>query len=327
MKIFKILTKDVLLHSGQGYALFYYHQGQVLENVNGKVSDKDSDNITFKTNFRLASVSKQFIAFGIVKLIQNNYLSYHTNIKEIYPNLPEYFSQITIKNLLNHTSGIYDYENIPHNNDDDLQILDQDVFDFLKTTNATYFEPGTKYRYSNTAYILLGLIIEKISGFTIGEYLAEVFKEAGMINTKVNYQGKTNIKNRAYGHLIDNNNELFVKDQYWCSATIGDGGLYSSVNDLKAWCKYLAKSQEFKEMKIPNYIGPSEYNEYGLGIRIIKVNDKEIFYHCGDTIGTNTLLLWSEELELCLIFLTNLGNIDTSIMKDNLISLLDKGGN
>ncbi len=323
MKIFEILTKDVLLHSDQGYALFYYHQGQTLKKTNGKVAEKTSEEITFKTNFRLASVSKQFIAFGIVRLIQNNYLSYYTNIKEIYPHLPEYFSEITIKNLLNHTSGIYDYETLPHS-DDDTQILDQDVLNFLITTETTYFEPGTKYRYSNTAYVLLGLIIEKISGVSIGEYLSKIFKEAGMINSKVNYQGKTKIVNRAYGHLIDNNNELYVKDQYWCSATIGDGGLYSSVDDLMVWCKYLVDAPEFKEMKIPNYIGPFEYNEYGLGIRIIKVDGKEIFYHCGDTIGTNTLLLWSKEFDICLIFLTNLGHIDTSIMKDNLISLLKK---
>ena len=72
-------------------------------------------------------------------------------------------------------------------------------------------------------------------------------------------------------------------------------------------------------MKIPNYINEEEYNEYGLGIRIIKHNGKEIYYHCGDTIGTNTLFLFSIDLKICLIFLTNINKVDTSIVKDNLL--------
>ena len=77
-------------------------------------------------------------------------------------------------------------------------------------------------------------------------------------------------------------------------------------------------------MKIPNYINEQSYNEYGLGIRIIEVDGKEIIYHCGSTIGTNTLVLFSEDYNLCLIFLTNLNVIDTSIMKDNLVNIIKK---
>lgn len=77
-------------------------------------------------------------------------------------------------------------------------------------------------------------------------------------------------------------------------------------------------------MKVPNYISDLEYNFYGLGLRTIKYKGKEIHYHCGDTIGTNTLLLFSIDLNICLIFLTNLGQINTEIMKNNLIEILDK---
>ena len=142
-----------------------------------------------------------------------------------------------------------------------------------------------------------------------------------MNNSYVNIQGVTEIKNRSFGHVVEND-KLVVKDQYWCSATIGDGGLYSTVNDLKKWCQFLEKSENFKEMKIPNYINEESYNEYGLGIRIINVNGKEIVYHCGSTIGTNTLVLFSKDLNICLIFLTNLNVTDTSIMKDNLVNLI-----
>ena len=310
------LFKDVIIHKDQGYALYYYNNGKVIEKTNGVVKEENSDLITFTSNFRLASVTKHFIAYGIVSLVKQGLISYDTKVKEIYEELPSYFNQIYIKNLLNHTSGIFDYEDMEH---DDTQIKDQDILTFLKKTNTTYFKVGTKYKYSNTAYILLGLIIEKVSGKDISTFIEEeIFQKAKMWDSKVNIEGVTNIKNRAYGHIIEDG-KLKVKDQYWCSATIGDGGLYSSINDLKKWAMYLSKSENFIDMKIPNYINEEEYNEYGLGIRIIKHNGKEVYYHCGDTIGTNTLFLFSIDLKICLIFLTNVNKVDTSIVKDNLL--------
>ena len=102
------LLKNVIIHKEQGYALYFYNNGEVLESVNGKVKEKNSESITFKSNFRLASVTKHFIAYGIVLLIKKGLLSYDTKISSIFTDLPNYFNKITIKNLLNHTSGIYD---------------------------------------------------------------------------------------------------------------------------------------------------------------------------------------------------------------------------
>lgn len=322
MNVLEKLKQNVVRHKDQGYALYFYNNGEEYKEVNGKVSDSLSDDITFDSCFRLASVSKQFVAYAIVQLIKENKLSYDTTIKSLYEELPDYFNNITIKNLLQHTSGIYDYEDMEY--DRTKQLQDIEIIDFLKTTDKTYFTPGETYRYSNTAYILLGLIVGKVSNMEIKDYIEQnVLYKAGMYNSYVNIQGVTKIKNRAYGHVLENN-ELVVKDQYWCSATIGDGGLYSTINDLKKWVKFLANSEIYQEMKIPNYINEQSYNEYGLGIRIIEVDGKEIIYHCGSTIGTNTLVLFSEDYNLCLIFLTNLNVIDTSIMKDNLVNLIKK---
>ena len=320
MNVLETLKQNIVVHKDQGYALYFYNNGTEYTELNGKETINGEKNITFDSCFRLASVTKQFIAFSIIKLIKDNKLSYDTTIKELYNDLPDYFNEITIKHLLNHTSGIYDYEDMEY--DRSKQLQDEEIIDFLKTTKGTYFKPGETYKYSNTAYILLGLIVGKVSNREIKDYIEEeVLFKAGMNDSYVNIQGETEIRNRAYGHILEDNN-LVEKDQYWCSATIGDGGIYSTANDLKKWCKYLYNSEIFQEMKIPNYINEKSYNEYGYGIRIINVNDKEVYYHCGSTIGTNTLLLFSKELNSCLIFLTNLNIIDTSIMKDNLIKLL-----
>ena len=319
----KILKEKNIIHKDQGYALYFYYNGKEYKEVNGKLGDENSELITFDSNFRLASVSKQFIAYSIVDVIKKGLLKYDTTILELYPNLPKYFEDITVRNLLNHTSGIYDYEDMPHN-EDDPQVIDRDILDFLAATTTTYFKPGTKYKYSNTAYILLGLIVEDVTNKSIVEYIEEnIFKKAMMTESKVNIQGKTLIKDRAYGHIINDEGNLEVQDQYWCSATIGDGGLYSSINDLKKWCKYLVSSKHFQEMKQPNYVGENEYNEYGMGLRNIKCKDKEIIYHCGSTIGTSTLLLFSLDFDICLLFLSNMNNIDTAVMKDNLVKYLE----
>ena len=315
------LLKNAYIYPNQGYAMYFYYQGNMITSTNGKLKDDNSLDITLDTNFRLASVTKQFIAYCIVDLVLNNQLTFDTCILSIFNELPAYFKEIQIIHLLNHTSGIFDYEDMEHTN---KQIKDIEIIDFLKTTKNTYFTPGTKYRYSNTAYILLGLIIERVSKMAISEYVNQnIFQKANMLNSSVNIEGKTNIFERAYGHILEDNN-LLVKDQYWCSATIGDGGIYSSVNDLKKWCLFLSKSKHFEFMKKPNYINEEEYNYYGLGIRTIKFNNNEIHYHCGDTIGTNTLLLFSTDLNLCLIFLTNLNGIDTEIVKNNLLEILAK---
>lgn len=317
MDFIKTLYEKVNFHPLQGYALFYYHNGKTYEKCQGKLSDNHSSDITFNSNFRLASVTKQFIAFSIVKLINDGLLKFNTSILEIYNELPDYFKAITIKHLLNHTSGILDYEDMEHT---DKQIQDEDILDFLKKTTITYFEPGSCYKYSNTAYILLGLIISKVTKRDLDEFIeTEIFKKAGMVNSKVNYEGKTNVLERAYGHVLENG-ELLVKDQYWCSATIGDGGLYSSINDLKKWLKFLVNSNEYKSMKIPNIAG--NYNEYGLGIRIVDVLGSEVIYHSGSTIGTKTLLLFSEDLDLCLIFLTNFNDFNGTTLKDVLVDYL-----
>lgn len=319
MKFIDYLYQKVSFHPLQSYALFYYQDGEIFEKCIGKLSDEFSDKITFNSNFRLASVTKQFIAFGIVKLINNGLLAYETSVLDIYPDLPLYFKDITIKQLLNHTSGIMDYENMEHT---DKQISDEDILIFLKNTNKTYFTPGERYQYSNTAYILLGLIISKVSNRKLDEYIkTEIFDKAKMDNSIVNYEGETNVFERAYGHIIDNE-KLIVKDQYWCSATIGDGGIYSSINDLKKWIKHLVSTNEFLEMKKPNIAG--NYNEYGLGLRIINVNGSEIIYHSGSTIGTKTLLLFSSDLKICLLFLTNFNDFNGTTLKEVLVEYLEK---
>ena len=322
-ELFQTITKGAIVEKEQGYAFYYQQDTITIEKTNGKLGDEHSEEITLDAHFRLASVSKQFIAMGIMTLVQQKKLRFDTIVFQIFSDLPSYFKKITIRHLLNHTSGIYDYEDIPHS-ETDPQIKDQDILPFLKTTNKTYFEPGSMYRYSNTGYILLGLIIEKIANQRIDTYLEKhVFQQVGLYDTYVNYQGITDIPHRAYGHSLKNG-KYVIDDQYWCSATIGDGGIYATVHELIHWIHFLEQHEQMllSTMLCPNVLPNGINTEYGFGMRIIQVSRQRIYYHCGDTIGTNTIVLFSPAFHLRCIFLTNFGNVNTAVIRENIVKLL-----
>ncbi len=315
----EILLENVVDRCDQGYAFYYRDDRGIVNGVNGIRGENSAEKIDFDTNFRLASVSKQFIGYGIYLLIKNGKLRYDTKLNDIFY-VGEYAKDITIKNMLNHTSGLLDYEDMEHT---DEQIHDLDVLEFVKKQDHTYFEVGTKYQYSNTAFVLLGLIIEKVSGIKLSDYLLNnVFKKAGMENTLVNYEGETIVKNRAYGH-IEKDGKIILKDQYWCSATIGDGGIYSNVNDLIKWLEYLEKIYKTdKEFFEANILPNGESSEYALGIRHVVRRGLDIIYHCGETIGFNTIIGFVPRENKKFIVLTNLGNHSCDKVLENLIKTL-----
>lgn len=313
------LLKGLIVNDRQGYAFYFQDNEDIIEKYQGFENLLTNSLVNKFTNFRLASCSKQFIAYAIYQLIKQNLLTFDTKLNSIL-DLGEYANDITIKHLLNHTSGLPDYEDMPHT---DEQIHDIDVLKYLKTLKSLKFTPGTNYAYSNSGFVLLGLIIEKITSKSINEYIEkEIFEKIGMLDSCVNIQGITKIKNRAYGQGLVNN-ELQTMDQYWCSATIGDGGLYSSVNDLIKWLDFLYSIYNKEEVFFkPNYLPDGTNTEYCLGIRHIEKKGISIIYHCGETIGTNTVIGFIPEENKKFIFLTNYDGIDAKEVINNLIEIL-----
>ena len=303
----KELLKGMITDGYQGYGLYYQDDNKYVEEYSGFRDITNSYPVRDNSNFRLASVSKQFIAYGILSLVEKGLLSLDTKLYDIFDDMPNYTKEIRIKNMLNHTSGLYDYETMNHTSE---QISDLDVLNFVKTTEKTYFEVGSKYQYSNTAYVLLGLIIEKVSQIKLDKYMKEfVFDKALLVDTCVNYQGVTEINNRSYGTILVEGKRV-VKDQYWCSATIGDGGIYSNISDLKRWIKFIKGSNvyPYNLMKETNIINGTNIH-YGFGLRIEEFNGHKLIYHCGSTIGTNTVVGYIEGTDVEFAMLLNCDNI------------------
>jgi CubicO group peptidase (beta-lactamase class C family) len=155
------------------------------------------------TNFRLASVTKQFTAMAVMILAERRKLSLDERLTDFFPEFPPYGRQITLRHLLTHTSGLIDYEDvIPKGTE--IPVLDRDVLRLLMRQDKTYFPPGAKYRYSNSAYALLALIVETRSGNTFARFLQEnIFRPLKLNHTLAYEQGLSVVPNRAYGYSSD----------------------------------------------------------------------------------------------------------------------------
>jgi CubicO group peptidase (beta-lactamase class C family) len=193
------------------------------------------------TNFRLASCSKQFTAMAVMLLVHDGKLHYNQKLTDIFPDFPGYGKSISVRNLLNHTGGLQDYETlmelpgIKGKWTDDHQIQDAEVLTLLKQTDHGMFSPGTQWYYSNSGYVVLGLIVAKVSVQSFPEFLQKrIFEPLKMDHTLAYVKGQNQITNRAYGHTKQGSTWKQT-DQSSTSATLGDGGIYSSLEDLAKW--------------------------------------------------------------------------------------------
>jgi len=234
-----------LVRPGQpGFALLLrYRGGLTIQRSYGVRDLRSKTLIDASTNFRLASFTKQFTAMAIMLLVHDGKLRYDQNLASIWPEFPDYGKSITVRQLLNHTSGLPDYEDLMEAEERshgprwsaEKQIQDEEAFALLKAETHPKFAPGTSWAYSNSGYVLLGLVVAKISGASYPEFLrARIFAPLHMDQTIVYVKGKNKVNNRAYGHTSDAG-AFRETDQSATSATLGDGGIYSNLLDLAKW--------------------------------------------------------------------------------------------
>ena len=172
-------------------------------------------------------------------------LHYDDHLTDFFPEFPAYGKSITVRNLLNHTSGLPDYEDLlmkqyPNTPEEKVpQILDAGVLKLLEQETAGKFAPGSKWEYSNSGYAVLAMIVEKVSGKSFAQFLKErIFTPLRMKNTLAYEKGKNEVPHRAYGHS-KNDGAWRETDQSPTSAVLGDGGIYSSLDDLAKWDRAL----------------------------------------------------------------------------------------
>ena len=257
------------------------------------------------TNYRLASVTKQFTAAAILLLAQDRKLSLNDRVRRWLPSLPHSLDSVTLTHLLTHTSGIIDYEDVMAP-DTKTQVHDADVLKLLESQDSTYFTPGSSYRYSNSGYSLLALIVERASGKKFATFLHDrIFKPLGMNHSVAFENGISTVSNRAYGYTLKDS-VWTRKDQSTTSAVLGDGGIYSSIDDMAKWDAALYDSRllsdESRRLAFAPHVATDKADvRYGFGWRITG----ETLWHSGETSGFRNVIVRYPSRHMSVVILTN----------------------
>ena len=284
-KLFKIYNANV-----PGASLMIIKDGEpILTKIYGMADIEKKIPVESHTNFRLASFTKQFTAMCIMMLQEQGKLFYDQTLKDIFPEFPDYGSKIMIRHLLNHTSGLIDYESLIPDTAT-IQVLDKDVLSMMMEQDSTYFSAGTKYQYSNSGYAVLAMIMEKISGQSFAEFLRQhIFEPLEMTNTVAYEKGVSDIKHRAYGYANENG-KLIFKDQSW------DQALYTDK---------LVNFETIEKAFTPAVLQDGTKLDYGFGWRVDEYRGLKRMHHTGQTCGFTTVIQRYPDQRFSIIILTN----------------------
>ena len=322
-----------------GFAVLVKKDGKIIFEQGYGVRDlRTKSKIDARTNFRLASFTKQFTAIAVMLLVHDGKLRYEESVTNMFPEFPAYGKTITVRNLLNHTSGLPDYEDLMDQVEKikgpiwspEKQIHDAEVLQLLEKESRGKFAPGTKWEYSNSGYVVLGLIVAKVSGNPFGEFLHDrIFAPLKMNHTLVFEKGKNEVANRAYGHAKKEN--VFVEtDQSSTSATQGDGGIYSNLEDLAKWDDALRNHTLLSEKEFLPAITPTQLpsgaesklaedvpeslrghaSAYGFGWFLNFEDPHPLMWHYGDTMGFKTAIFRYLADNVTVILLCNRTDLD-----------------
>ena len=265
------LVKDgnVVLARGYGFA-----------NVEHQVPVKP------ETIFQSGSTGKQFTATAVMMLVEEGKLSLEDKITKYFTGAPEAWREITVRHMLTHTSGMTDY---PPDFDMRRDYTEDDLFQRIKTIPLA-FQPGEKWSYSNIAYVMLGILIHKVSGKFYGDFLQErIFKPLGMSTARIISEADI-IPNRAAGYRLVNGQ---LKNQSWVSPTLNttaDGALYLTVYDMAKWdaalyTDKLLKRTTLEQMWTPVKLNNGKTQPYGFGWSLGEVRGHRIIEHGGSWQG------------------------------------------
>ena len=294
-----------------GLALAIFKDGEVIHRKGYGLANLEWDiPIAPDTVFRLASITKQFTAVAIMMLQAQGKLTLDDALTRFLPDYPTSGHQVTIRHLLNHTSGIKSYTDIPGfledmSSDAMTQTKLVDIFKNLPFD----FKPGAKWQYNNSGYFLLGLIIEKLSGMTYGEYIKrQIFDPLGMRDSYF-LDNKPIVPRRASGY--HETPDGFINAPYLnMQIPYAAGSLGSTVDDLLLWDRALRENKLITANALASMEQHSPLNDgtlypYGLGWSVIDYRGHHGTQHSGGINGFATQLMHLADDNLTIAMLTN----------------------
>ncbi|MGI9530951.1 serine hydrolase [Lutimonas sp.] len=280
------------------------------------------DSLQLGDRFRLASVSKQFTAAAIIQLKEQGKLSYDQDIRDFIPELP--YEGITVRHLLNHVSGLPDYERLmfeywkpelEYNDVNRFVSGNEDIIKMLVEKKPEVdFKPEEQWEYSNTGYLLLASIVNKASGMPFETYVKEhIFEPTEMGSVVYNYVPglDPDMPERVFGYKTELDGSRTFEDRHFINPVQGDGGIYASLEDLQKWDRILYTDKIISEASKKEAFSPfvlknGDTTDYGFGWFLDKsLTGKKVVYHSGGWVGFGTYIYREIEEDNCLILLTN----------------------
>jgi CubicO group peptidase (beta-lactamase class C family) len=288
---------DILLNKGYGFA-----------NLEWNIPNSP------KTKFRLGSLTKQFTAASILLLQERGKLNVSDPVKKYMSDAPATWDKITIFNLLTHTSGIPDFTGFPDNASLEPFATTPEQLVARFRDKPLEFQPGEGWNYSNSGYVLLGYLIEKISGETYEHFVQEnIFKPLGMADSGYDSNSAL-IQNRASGYTPELRIDRYsvvstgrLVNARYIDMTIpfAAGGLYSTTEDLLRWQQGLLGGKLLSSASLKEMLTPFE-NEYAFGLFVSIINGHQVIDHGGRIPGFATALVFYPEDKLTVIVLSNI---------------------
>jgi CubicO group peptidase (beta-lactamase class C family) len=287
-----------------------FARGYGFSNVEHRVPVK------IETVFQSGSVGKQFTSMAIMLLVERHRIELDAKIPNYLTDVPNTWENITIRHLLSHTSGMTGYSDALNLRHDYREV---EIYETIKQTPLA-FKPGDRWAYSNFGYIILGILIERVTGRFYGDFLREnIFCPLAMSTAQVINENEI-IPNRASGYILVDGK---LENQPWVAPifnTLADGSLYLTVNDMAKWDEALYNDQLLKEkasfdaMWSPTRLNNNTTYDYGFGWWLIEaINGVRMMEHGGSWQGFRSIILRAPKSQLTVVLFTNLNHQNANV--------------
>ncbi|MCB0688743.1 MAG: beta-lactamase family protein [Saprospiraceae bacterium] len=314
-----------------GCALAIVKDGKIVyERGYGMADLEQGIAITPQSVFYAGSISKQFVASCALLLSERNLLDLNAPVQQYLPDFPTYNEPITVRHLIHHISGIKDYfklfekEGINYLN----QISREETYDLIKRQDALNFNPGDQYSYSNSGYLMLAMIIEKVSGISFAQFVdQEIFQPLGMKHSMFLDNASRMIPNRAWGYHCTTDGE--VENMLMRFDLVGSGGLYTTVEDLYLWDQNFYNSKIGGKDFIAQLLTVGKLNngenlKYAFAIVKDELIGHKLIGHSGSLGGYRAQFMQFPEDHLSIIILGNFSNFKPGERAHDIAKILFK---
>ena len=270
---------------------------------------------TPKTLYHIDSITKNLTSAAVLQLAEQHKVNLDDRVEKYVPEIHAIASTATVRSLMNHTSGIPDYTTLGAKSEN-IEAVNFTERDFLATIQdeRPLFMPGQLWRYNNSGFYLLGMIIERVASETYADYmLKHIFKPLGMESTRY-CDARSIVKSRAAGYIPSKGHLVNADPMTWNTPFSG-GGICSTVTDLVTWQRALNQGRVVSPamlalMRAPTLLSDGTEVDYGLGTRRGELQGHRLFGHTGGGGGFNSVLEYYPDDDLTIIVL---GNSDSAV--------------